>query len=124
LIDWAVGSITFRTPTVINSTVLATDIIKSQATSTPSASPDTSAIPKVSLIDAGSFLRASKMEGSRCYSISLKVDEATGCFAAPVSEPIADLEGVPEKYHDFTDVFSKQKADKLAPHRPYDLKST
>jgi hypothetical protein len=33
-----------------------------------------------------------------------------------------DLEGVPVKYHDFTDVFSKQKADKLAPHRSYDLK--
>jgi hypothetical protein len=43
---------------------LATDTLKSQATSTPSASLDTSAIPKVSLIDAGSFLRASKMEGS------------------------------------------------------------
>jgi hypothetical protein len=26
------------------------------------------------------------------------------------------------KYHDFVDVFSKQKANKLAPHRPYDLK--
>jgi hypothetical protein len=26
------------------------------------------------------------------------------------------------KYHDFADVFSKQKANKLAPHRHYDLK--
>jgi hypothetical protein len=33
-----------------------------------------------------------------------------------------DLEGVPAKYHDFADVFSKQKANKLAPHRSYDLK--
>jgi hypothetical protein len=54
--------------------------------------------------------------------ISLKVDKATGHFAAPVPKLIANLEGIPEKYHDFTDVFSKQKADKLAPHRPYDLK--
>jgi hypothetical protein len=30
--------------------------------------------------------------------------------------------GVPAKYHDFMDVFSKQKANKLAPHRSYDLK--
>jgi hypothetical protein len=40
----------------------------------------------------------------------------------PESEPIADLEGIPAKYHDFTDIFSKQKANKLTPHRPYDLK--
>jgi hypothetical protein len=64
LIDWVVGSITFRTPAVINLTVSATDILKSQATSTPSASPDTSAILKVSLLDASSFLRASKVKGS------------------------------------------------------------
>ena len=60
------------------------------------------------------------MEGPQCYSISLLVDEATGCFAAPDLQPIADLEGIHEKY--FADVFSKKKADKLAPHRPYNLK--
>jgi hypothetical protein len=26
------------------------------------------------------------------------------------------------KYHYFTDIFSKRKVDKLAPHRPYNLK--
>jgi len=31
---------------------------------------------------------------------------------------------VPEDYHDFTDIFSKSKAGKLADHRPYDLKIT
>ena len=31
---------------------------------------------------------------------------------------------IPENYHDFTDVFSKSKAGKLADHRPYDLKIT
>src|SRR5882724_2017947 len=31
---------------------------------------------------------------------------------------------VPEDYHDFTDVFSKSKASKLADHRPYNLKIT
>ena len=29
---------------------------------------------------------------------------------------------VPEVYHDFADVFSKARANTLAPHRPYDLK--
>ena len=32
------------------------------------------------------------------------------------------MEGVPELYHDFSDVFSKTKADTLAPHQEYDLK--
>ena len=32
------------------------------------------------------------------------------------------MESVPESYWDFSDVFSKAKADTLAPHQPYDLK--
>jgi hypothetical protein len=32
------------------------------------------------------------------------------------------LKDIPEEYHDFMDVFSKTKADTLAPHRPSDLK--
>ena len=32
------------------------------------------------------------------------------------------MESVPEAYQDFFDVFSKAKADTLAPHQPYDLK--
>jgi len=34
------------------------------------------------------------------------------------------MSSVPEDYHDFTDVFSKPKAGKLADHRPYKLKIT
>ena len=33
-----------------------------------------------------------------------------------------DLSNVPFKYHEFTDIFSKTKAEVLAPHHPYDLK--
>jgi len=33
-----------------------------------------------------------------------------------------DLGKVPEEYHEFTDVFSKTKADTLPPHQPYNLK--
>ena len=35
-----------------------------------------------------------------------------------------DLLDVPEDYHDFANVFSKAKANTLAPHWPYDLKIT
>ena len=37
-------------------------------------------------------------------------------------EESIDLSAIPEEYHDFTDVFSKAKADTLPPHQPYDLK--
>ena len=33
-----------------------------------------------------------------------------------------DLSHIPDDYQDFADVFSKQKADTLAPHHPYNLK--
>ena len=33
-----------------------------------------------------------------------------------------DLSNVPSKYHEFADIFSKTKAEVLAPHHPYDLK--
>ena len=40
--------------------------------------------------------------------------------AVSTSDP--DLSHIPEEYHDYADVFSKGKADTLAPHWPYDLK--
>jgi len=33
-----------------------------------------------------------------------------------------DLSNVPSEYHEFTNIFSKNKAETLPPHRPYDLK--
>ena len=41
-----------------------------------------------------------------------------------ISDLLVDMSTVPEDYHDFTDMFSKSKASKLANHRPYDLKIT
>jgi len=32
------------------------------------------------------------------------------------------MSGVPEEYHKYADVFSKERADTLPNHRPYDLK--
>jgi len=34
----------------------------------------------------------------------------------------SDLSNIPSKYHKFTDVLSKTKAETLPPHHPYDLK--
>jgi len=38
-----------------------------------------------------------------------------------ISEKI-DLFSIPEEYHEYADVFSKSKAETLAPHHPYDLR--
>ena len=42
--------------------------------------------------------------------------------SASISDKAPDLSNVPEEYHEFADVFSKAKANTLAPHHPYDLK--
>ena len=34
------------------------------------------------------------------------------------------LAGIPPEYHEFSNVFSGEKADTLPPHRPYDFKIT
>ena len=47
-------------------------------------------------------------------------------WAAAISNGTPDdpvnLTGVPPEYHDYVDVFSKKKADTLAPHWPFNLK--
>src|SRR5258706_9104003 len=42
--------------------------------------------------------------------------------AASTAQPEDTLSGVPQEDHEFRDVFSGEKANALAPHRPYDLK--
>src|SRR5260221_3769137 len=42
--------------------------------------------------------------------------------AASTAQPEDPLSRVPQEYHEFCDVFSGEKANTLAPHRPYNLK--
>ena len=49
-------------------------------------------------------------------------DISVSANSAAISEEAPDLSSVPKEYHDFADIFSKAKAEKLAPHRPYNLK--
>ncbi|KAF8624554.1 hypothetical protein AX17_007107 [Amanita inopinata Kibby_2008] len=84
---------------------------------TPQPLPDTSK-PKVSLIGAAAFAHACKLPGSSSFSLSLA--SLQGCSGTVSDTP--DLSGIPAEYHDYGDMFSKAKAQTLAPHRPYDLK--
>ena len=135
LIDWVLGSITFRphllepsAPTSFARSAMLPSL-KSSVNSEPSGttpSPPINSAPKVALINSTAFLRASKLPGSQTFRINMS-DYAVKARSASVSDPSdpsddLDISAIPEDYRDYLDVFSKTKADTLAPHRPYDLK--
>ena len=76
--------------------------------------------PNIMIIGAAAFLRTSKLLGSHNFELCL-------CFldiqanSAKLAEA-SDLFNVPSEYYEFTNVFSKSKAEVLAPYQPYDLK--
>jgi hypothetical protein len=76
--------------------------------------------PLISLVSAEAFMRSMQSEGAQCFSIlahePLKPDSSNKLKFNP------DLKDVPEVYHEFADVFSRQKADTLPPHWDCDLK--
>ena len=88
-------------------------------------SPDLES-PCVALVNAATFAKACKLDGSKAFQLDWSLPELCACSAKLTFMPDpVDLEGVPEEYHDFANVvFSKVKADMLAPCRPYDLKIT
>ena len=55
------------------------------------------------------------MEGSVTFQLNIAPSDVKGRTANLNSES-ADMESVLESYWDFSDVFSKVKADTLAPH--------
>jgi RNase H-like domain found in reverse transcriptase/Reverse transcriptase (RNA-dependent DNA polymerase)/Integrase zinc binding domain len=80
----------------------------------------TSSVPLISLVSVEAFMRSMQSEEAQCFSIlahePLKPDPPN----KPKFNP--DLKDVPEVYHEFADVFSRQKANTLLPHRDCDLK--
>jgi len=76
--------------------------------------------PNITIIGAAAFLRASKLLGSHNFELCLHSSDIQANSAKLAETP--DLSNVPSKYHEFADVFSKTKAEVLAPHCPYDLK--
>jgi hypothetical protein len=91
----------------------------------PASSPipnnsGSSPIPLISLVSAEAFMRSMQLEGAQCFSIlahdPLKPNSPNKLKFNP------DLKDIPEVYHEFADVFSRQKADTLPPHQDCDLK--
>src|SRR5260221_1142886 len=115
-IDWVETKITFRNPKT--------------PPETPSPAPKAMDIRLVSKRTMG---RICQEAGSEMFLLSLSgVQQMPNPFhtsldrleakAALTAQPEDTLSRVPQEYHEFRDVFSGEKANALAPHRPYDLK--
>ena len=136
LIDWVLGTVSFRktkqeenrhgfasarftqasTPT---SEPISEPASEPSASTAPPNVTDSQPKPSVSLISAAAFARAVKLEGSKVFALDLTTPELRARGVSPGifedQEP-ENLNGVPAEYHDFADVFSKKRADTLAPH--------
>ena len=121
LIDWTHGLITFQissSSTMPVPTGSFSPQAKACSTSSLTLVPPDSPPPSIALVNAVAFTRACMSPGSHSFTSSLK--DICGFAAAP--KAALDLSAIPEDYRDFTDVFSKAKANTLAEHRPYNLK--
>ena len=67
------------------------------------------------------YAHACKLKGAQCFQLRISLPEVTGHSTS--STPV-NLNALPEDYHNFADMFSKSKAEKLAEHQPYNLKIT
>ena len=130
LIDWVLGSIIFC-PQLLDPSFLKL-MSSARAAKLPPQNSQNSSIsdetpkllasaPSIALIGAAPFMRLCKLQGTQTFCIHLS-DISISANSTSVSEEAPDLSSVPEEYHDFADVFSKAKAEKLAPHQPYNLK--
>jgi hypothetical protein len=80
----------------------------------------TSSTPLISLVSVEAFMRSMQSKGAQCFPILAHEPLKPDFSNKPKFNP--DLKDVPEVYHEFADVFSRQKADTLPPYWDCDLK--
>ena len=133
-IDWVLGHISFhrlsqpeaKTSPLVKALPPSAPLWSLLLTTNPEPSDplppvDKRKPPRVTLINASAYACTCKLEGTQCFQLRISLQEVTGHSTS--SAPV-DLNALPEDYHNFTDIFSKSKAGKLADHRHYDLKIT
>jgi len=130
LIDWVTRSISFRPPSVLQSPASVPPVktlvnlpfppTENPLQFTPSETPlSNPKRPHIAIISAPALLRASRLSGSKTFSLQFR--STLQAKSTTISEKI-NLSAIPEEYHKYTNVFSKSKAETLAPHCPYDLR--
>jgi len=70
------------------------------------------------IISVPALLWASQLSGSKIFA--LQFSSTVQAKSTTISEKI-NLSSISEEYYEYTDVFSKSKAETLALHYPYDL---
>jgi len=129
LIDWVSGSIFFRPPSVLQSLA---SVLPVETLVNPPFSPVENLLqfttsktilsnpkrPYIAIISAPALFRASHLSGSKTFSLQFR--STIQAKSTTISEEI-NLSAIPEEYHKYANVFSKSKAETLAPHRSYDL---
>jgi len=76
--------------------------------------------PNIAIIGVAAFLHASKLLGSHNFELYFCSSDIQTNSAKLTKA--SDLSNVPSEYYKFTDIFSKTKAEVLAPHCSYNLK--
>ena len=129
LIDWVSRSISFWPPSLLQSPASIPSVetlVKPLffPAETPlqftlsETFPSNPKQPHIAIINAPALLWASCLSGSTTFS--LQFCSIMQAKSTTISEKI-NLFSIPEEYHEYTDVFSKSKAEILASHCPYDL---
>ena len=76
--------------------------------------------PNITIISAVAFLCTSKLLGSHNLELCLCSSDIQA-NSTKLTET-SNLSNVPSEYYEFANIFSKTKAEVLAPHHSYDLK--
>jgi len=133
LIDWVLGSISFcstnqeellalvKARSVYTPFLMQSNLSSESPQLSPTISKKALLKPHVSLINGMVFQHASCLPESEVFSLNLGNPRLTVRATTSASDP-KGLESIRVEYHQYSDVFSKSRADSLAPHRPYDLK--
>ena len=126
LINWVLGQISFRTPVQLLSPTSPPTAASPH--SEPQLAPPTQKheTPRIAFVNASAFRLLQRQQDSEVFQLHICDSETVKARSATISKTptphTVDLSSVPKEYHDFPDVFSKAKAEKPAPHRPYDLR--
>ena len=127
LIDWVSGSISFRPPSLLQSLASVSPVetlvnpLFSSAKTPLQFTPSETFLsnpkqPHIAIINALALLWASCLLGSTTFSLQFHF--TIQAKSTTISEKI-NLSSILKEYHEYANVFSKSKAETLAPHRPY-----
>jgi len=129
LINWVSGSISFQPPSLLQSpaSVLPVEtlvnppfsLVENPLQFTPSETfLFNSKRPHITIISVPALLRVLWLSGSKIFALQFRF--TVQAKSTTISEKI-NLSSIPEEYHEYADVFSKSKAETLAPYHPYNL---